>query len=235
MEQKQKPQQVMAELIKKYSKGPIQIKKDITLKEHLLKWLKDKKAEVFPNTYKPYETIVYKHLIPTLGHYKLRDLEKYPYLIKDYISEKRENGKLNSPGGLSEQTLRHHFNILNNALNQAKGLGYIITNPCQNEAIEKPIPDPDEVNPYTEEEIPGLLKLFRGKWLYPIVFVDIFTGLRRGEIAGLFWLNIDFNNSKIYVKKSAYREARPLFYPNHNRSLLSFSSSNSERSSPDVR
>ncbi|MCG8514472.1 MAG: site-specific integrase [Halanaerobiales bacterium] len=194
-----------AEMIKKYSQGPIQINKDMKLKEWLIKWLKEKQSKVSYNTFKPYETYVIKHLIPGLGKYKLSDLEKYPYLISDYLEIKRESGKLSGPGGLSEQTLRHHYNILNNALGKAKGLGYIGTNPCQNEAIEKPIPNPDDVNPYTEEEIPKLLSLFEGKWMFPIVFLDIFTGMRRGEAAGLFWYNANLPKAKIYVRKSAYR------------------------------
>lgn len=204
---KKEAEKIKIKLIQKYKNGPIKIDEKINLKKYLRQWLKEKKNEVSPNTYPSYVTIVEKHLNPKLGYAKLKDLEKHPYLIKEYISEKRENGKLLGPGGLSEQTLRHHFNVLNNALKQAKGLGYIKTNPCQNEAINKPIPDPEAVKPFEEQEIPILLKNFKreNNWLYNIVLLDIMTGLRRGEIAGLQWKNVDLQNNKIYVRKSAYR------------------------------
>lgn len=192
-------------MIKKYSEGPINLGRDITLKELFANWLKDKKANVSPTTYKLYELIVKKHILPEMNNLLVKKLEKHPYLIKKYIENKRENGKLNQKGGLSEQSLRHHYNVLNNALEMARGLGYIITNPCQNKAITKPVPNNKPAYPLKEKEIKDFLNIFVDHILYDLIFLDLHTGLRRGEISALKWKNIDLKNKKLYVMKSAYR------------------------------
>ncbi len=76
---------------------------NITLKDYLLQWLKSRKSILKITTYENYELIANCHLIPSLGHIKLHDLK--PFYFDRYLDEKRENGRRQRKGGLSERSL----------------------------------------------------------------------------------------------------------------------------------
>lgn len=42
----------------------------------------------------------------------------------------------------------------------------------------------------------------KGSWYYPIYLTAVYTGMRRGEVLGLRWQDIDFDNLMIYVRQS---------------------------------
>ena len=90
----------MADMIKKRDKGTLIRNNNFIFKEWLNEWLKDKKPDVEYNTYRNYESIIQTHVIPALGKLNLQEIK--PYHIKQYITKKRENGRLKGEGGLSE-------------------------------------------------------------------------------------------------------------------------------------
>ena len=195
---------IMADMIKEYNNSNPISYKDITFERWLQEWLDEKKKNVAYRTWQGYESIVRVHLIPTMGKIKLSDIK--PYHITKYLAEKRENGRINSEGGLSERSLNYHYTTINNSLQQAFILEIIKKNPCV--AVKAPRPDTKkrDMNVLTFEEVNMLLDKLKRSWLYPIIFLAINTGMRRGEICALKWEDINFFNQIISVKRSLYRE-----------------------------
>ncbi|TDX59008.1 tyrosine-type recombinase/integrase [Orenia marismortui] len=177
-----------------------------TIKDYLLKWLQDYcEPNLSPTTYRGYETIVKSHLIPTLGALKLKELK--PMHIQSYQSHKLRTGRQDgNKGGLSKKTLLQHHRVLSKALKQAVQWQLIPINPAN--AISAPRPNSPEIKVLNKQEVNLLLKeAFKiNKWTYNLIFILVYTGMRRGEILGLRWKDVDLKNKTIQVRKNLIRK-----------------------------
>lgn len=186
-------------MIKKYKGGaPAE---EITTKEYLLKWLKNyAKNHVAYSTYKDYKSIIKKHLIPAFGNIKLKNIHAR-HIIK-YQNDKLESGKLNSKDGLSNRTVQKHHRLLSQALKHAVSpYEYIESNPCQ--GINAPSPKTREINPLDKEQAQKLLDFIEYDTnFYTLIYLDLYTGLRRGELLALKWKDIDLDNLRLHVRRS---------------------------------
>lgn len=178
-------------MINKYKDGaPTE---DITVRDYLLKWLREYiKGKVAHTTYKDYEISIKKHLIPGLGRLKLKNLHAR-HIIK-YQNDKLENGRLDGKGGLSNRSVQKHHRLLSQSLkNAVSPYEYINKNPCN--GVKAPSPKPPEITPLTHKQAAKLLDLIEYDVnFYTLVYFDLYTGLRRDELLALKWKDIDFKN-----------------------------------------
>ncbi|MFW6030214.1 MAG: tyrosine-type recombinase/integrase [Halanaerobiales bacterium] len=171
---------------------------EITLGELLRRWLNNYKNKIAGSTYDGYKGKIESHLIPALGAIKLKDLQ--PLHVETYFSKKRIKGRKDGKsGGLSENTLHKHYVILNKAMKQAVKWRLIKVNPVA--AIESPQPEDKEKKAMTEAEFNKLMKVAKKEdcWMFNFLIVAIFTGMRRSEILGLHWSEVEFENKIIRV------------------------------------
>lgn len=105
--------------------------------------------------------------------------------------------------GLSPQTVVHVHRTLSQALAHAVRLGVLLKNPAQQ--VKPPKPDRREIKILGKDEIGTLLKSAKGDWLYLPVLVAVTTGLRRGELLGLRWSDLDLNAGTLTVNQSIER------------------------------
>ena len=172
----------------------------VTVAEFLDRWLNNhKKPKVEATTYDRYKNKINAHLKPGLGGIPIQDLE--PYHVESYFAKKRVSGrKDNKEGGLSENTLKKHYVILNNAMKRALKLKLIKYNPVQ--AVESPQPEDYEAPVMRKEEYHKLLNEIKDDALmFAFVMTDLMTGMRRSEILGLEWSEVDLEEGVIEVKK----------------------------------
>jgi len=185
-----------AELIKQIKKGVIKSSGNITVAEHLKEWLKEDCQDLAPRTYSSYEMIVKKHLIPVLGHIKLEKLN--PKHIQLYQNHKLKEGRVDGKGGLSNRTVQYHHRVLSRALKIAVRWRIVEENPCK--YVDAPSIKKKKVETINIEDLNKIITAVKDTWLYEILMVGLFTGMRRGEILGLKWENIDFDNRFIKVR-----------------------------------
>ncbi|WP_078554268.1 tyrosine-type recombinase/integrase [Bacillus alkalicellulosilyticus] len=178
----------------------------ITVGDFLDYWLKSyAETNTVHNTFKAYERIIRVHLKPALGNIKINELKVRD--VQQYYSKKvrTENTVENNEGEgrLSKQTVLHHHRVLNKALNDALDWEFVDKNVAKR--AKPPRPDKAKFTTYTPEELNLLLKSASGSVLYfPIITAAAHTGARVGELRALTWGDIDFNNRKIFITKSAY-------------------------------
>ena len=171
-----------------------------TINQLFPKWLFEvKKNEVKPTTFEKYEGL-YRNYISNapFSNILINDIKSLP--IQKYYNELIKTK--------SDTLIKDINKLLRNFFGYAAKEGYIIKNPCTNitlpktkKTVEQIIDEKtNKVQYFTEDEIPELIQLFKGYNIQPIIKFALGTGMRRGEIFGLLWDDIDFENKEINIK-----------------------------------
>ncbi len=169
----------------------------MTLYEWLCTWLETYNGDIRMTTKVNYETYVHKHIRDSIGGYKLNELNTL--IIQQFYMDKSKNGRLDGAGGLSPKTLRNLHNMLHKALNQAVRLDMIQKNPTDFAVLPKR--QKKEMRYFTVEEQQKLQKVIRGHRLEMAVLLDLYTGMRQGELLGLTWKNVHIDlDGQSYIK-----------------------------------
>lgn len=175
----------------------------VTFVGWLKTWLETyAKPSIKLSTYTSYETYIRGHCTPYFKNLKLKDLN--PKILQDFFNTKLTGGRLdNKEGGLSDKTLKNLYNMIHASLKQAYLNEMIKKNIC--EFIKVPKVSRKEMRVLTREEQTNLITASRNHRLGIVVILDLFTGMRLGEILALRWNDIDFNKNLIYVKNTIKR------------------------------
>ena len=192
---KKQAREAMVKMIAEINKGTYVEPSNKKFGEYLDDWLKYKEKRVANSTYMFYRSYVNNHIKPALGDIRLQDLR--PIILQRFYDSLLENGEL------SKRSIRHIQRIVSIALKMAVKLGEIQTNVAN--AVE-PIKVPKkEQRFWTIEEVEIFLDAARGHIHFIAFYLAIFTGMRQGEILGLKWDCVDFNNKTIYVQRAIKR------------------------------
>lgn len=159
----------------------------MTLKEYFNQWLDKKKKTVAPGTYEHYEAYMRNHIIPALGNVKISKLDSYH--IESFMKEVDEKD-------LAQRSKKHIYRILSNSLTDGKRYGI---DPDIMEDIDSPRVDREEIEHWTQEEVHQFLGSLKSKNHAMPIILALATGMRRGEILGLRWSKINFENKTISV------------------------------------
>lgn len=168
----------------------------VTVGDYLKGWLKG--LDVSAKTLERYSEIVTNHLVPALGSHPLSKLK--PMHIKTAWSEALESGRKDGKGGLKAQTVLHHHRVLSKALRQAVKLEMLGRNPI--DAVDAPTPLRPEIKVIDNAELAKLLRTAQTTRLYMPILLAATTGLRRGEVLGLRWKDIDLDGASVTVSQS---------------------------------
>lgn len=167
----------------------------ITVKQWLETWLAEYTGGVKDSTRTSYRQHMNNHIIPALGAVKLSELTAAT--CQKFIND------LSRVKGLSAKTVKNVHGVLHHALKQAVRLGYMRMNPT--EACTLPRIEKAKIEPLDAPEIKQLLDVLGDDVYSDVLRVDIFTGMREGEILGLQWSCVDFDKGTITIEKQLSR------------------------------
>ena len=178
---------------------------DYTVRAWLLNWYHlYAKPNVRVSTAEYYRRNIELHVNPRIGSIKLnkltgRDLQK---LYKDLQENgrQRKEQKLKQPG-LSNSTVRGIHLMLHNALERAVKERLIQRNPtadCIAPKIEK-----KEMKILRAENMKAYLDEAEHRGVLPMFYLELVSGLRKGELIALLWSDLDIENQTITVNKQA--------------------------------
>jgi integrase len=175
----------------------------LKLADWLDTWLNDyMKSSLRPTTWASYEVQVRKHIKPSLGQVKLSQLTT-THLQRLY-NDKLEGGRGEQKGGgLSPRSVRYIHAVLRGALEQAKKEGMLIINPA--DAVKLPTHEKKEINFFDNEAVSVFLSKAKGTHYFAVYYLELATGLRRGELLGLRWADIDLHNGTVSVNRGLIR------------------------------
>jgi integrase len=185
----------------------------MTLAEFLTKeWLPARRASLRPSTCESYERNIRVHVerrdvgneplqgVEPIGGVRLQHLT--PAHLNQFYGELLTSGRRDGKG-LSPRTVRYVHTILRRALQDAVRWGKLVRNPA--DAAEPPrhsATKPTPANCWTAEQLRLFLEHVREERLYPMWLLFATTGMRRGEVAGLTWDDVDLDAARIAVRRA---------------------------------
>ena len=188
----------LTQIISEIDEGTYSDASKYTVSEWLETWLDTYvKPAVKDFTLDSYTNICRNHIIPSLGKLKLKEL-KTTQIQKFY-------NLLLDRGTLSVKTIKNIHGVLHKALTQAYLVGEIKQNPadrCQLPKTYRP-----KIEPLENEDITRFLEAIKGHKYEIVYFLTLFAGLRQGEVLGLTWDCVDFENNIILIDKQLKRSS----------------------------
>ena len=173
--------------------NPILKKKEISVKDWLEEWISIYGGMCHESTLISRKNYINKAIIPKLGFYQLNQLKRVEY--QKFINQLSEK--------YAKRTVQTIHSIFCTAINKAVELEYIQFNKYQNIQIQK-----DHVkekrNYLTRDEVSIFLETAHNcpKHHYLIASLLLRTGIRKGELLGLVWGDIDLKEKTISITKS---------------------------------
>jgi integrase len=176
---------------------------------YLNNWLADAKNKLAPKTYLRYKEIVDNNIIQELGQINIEKLK--PLHLQTYYNKMIESGRMDGAGGLSTTTVLQHHRIIHKALEMSVKLQILTRNVA--DAVEPPKKVKQEIRPLSSEQVRVMLEAAEGTPFLPQIAIAVLTGMRRGEIYGLRWCDINFEEGTITVNRAAqYTKEKGVFY-----------------------
>ena len=179
-------------------------------------WLPAVKAELRSSTWASYERYLRVHVLPEIGGTQLRDVR--PQQLNLLYAQLLASGRRGShPGGpLSPRTVRYVHTIVHRVFRDAERWGLVPRNPARFALPGRAKASTRlEQKTWTEDDVRAFLAASRahrgrgravGDRMYGGWVLLITTGLRRGELLGLRWTDIDFERKVFSVRQTVILE-----------------------------
>ena len=192
-----------ARIVNEINQGRFVDASTLTLGDYLDQWYRDHAIpNLRPRTTEGYATIIRNHLKPKLGNIKLKDLT--PQCIQQYYSRQLKSGRADGKaGGLSPQSIKHHREVLSKTLADAVKWGLVYRNAAS--AATPPRVPRSEMVVLDPEGISDVLETARNTPYFAAIHLFVHTGLRRSELLGLRWQDVDLPQQRIAVRQVLIR------------------------------
>lgn len=186
---KKEAEKWVTETLNKYDKGYIiPSTNSILFEEFLMKWFDEFKSNTLSiNTYTNYTSRINTHILPSLGSYKLTEINNV--IVQDFYNKLIKEG-------LKPSSAKKVLEILNGCFKYAKKLKLIYNIPTDIEKVKSARP---LVESWNQDELNYFLNEIENEYLYFPVLLDSITGLRVGELCGLKWRDIELDKGYINI------------------------------------
>lgn len=164
----------------------------ISLQEHINDWLQTAKSTIRPTTFDQYSQVNRDYINPHLGNLKLHEIR--PDHVQHLYAEHVQKGH-------SARLVRMMHCVLHRALNEAVHLGFLERNPAS--LVKPPRLKHKEMKFYNEKQVQAFLiaaqaaqDRYMALWKLAVT-----TGMRRGELLGLKWIDLDWKSGNLGVHR----------------------------------
>ena len=165
------------------------------------------KVKVRPSSHQTYRGYIDNHIKPSIGKIPLEkltslELQKlYKKLLTSGRVDRIESKKQSK--GLSPKTVRNIHQIIASAVKLAKEQKIIASDPTEGCALPKL--EHREMKTLPVEQLQSFLREARDSGVFELYYLELATGLRRGELLGLKWEDIDLERGDLRVRRQIAR------------------------------
>ena len=186
---------------------PVNYNEDYTVADWCRLWFETySKPVIRSNTAKTYANAIENHIIPALGGIKLKRLTSIQ--VQQFYNDSRTSGRVQrwkdqTNTALTGSSVRRIHMVLSSALKQAVKERLIPYNPCDNCRI--PPKEKKEMTILPPEKLGAYLREAEQYGVLPMFFLELSSGLRRGELLALRWDDLDTENRILSVSRQVTR------------------------------
>ena len=192
---KREAQLKIKELVERFNAGVQAKPKNYTISEWADIWLNDHiRLEVRENSFIALKQLIKGHVKPEVGHIHLQTL-RVPH-VQAMVQNKLKQG-------LSPATVKKIRNALHAVIEYAVKMELLIRNPVKLVAVKNV--DRPEIKSLSREQTQRLLHEAQGQYLYPAILLLALTGLRRSEVCGIKWSDINFEAETLYIQRAVVK------------------------------
>ena len=165
------------------------------------------KVKVRPSSHQTYRGYIDNHIKPNIGKIPLEKLTSLE--LQKFYKKLLEKGRVDrieskhQEKGLSAKTVRNIHQIIASAMKLAKEQRLIATDPTEGCALPKL--EHKEMQTLPVEQLASFLREAKESGVFELYYAELATGLRRGELLGLKWEDIDFEHGSLRVKRQIAR------------------------------
>ena len=193
---KKDAQAALAEALAAYQRSSFIAPSKQTVREFLEVWVEGVRSELALTAWTNYRDVIKLYVIPHLGSRRLTELS--PLHLKAWQSKLLTSG--NSKGGpLSPRTAQRAHRVLHRALADATRWNLLNANPCS--SVRAPKVPRKEMEVWSTAEAARFLTATADDRQYALWVVSLHTGMRRGEVAGLRWKDVDLKRATLTVSQ----------------------------------
>jgi integrase len=172
-------------------------------------WLPVVETRVKRTTLQAYRTCVNYHIVPALGGVQLGQLTSQ--MIIGLYQQLLAHGHVKTGAGLSPASVLNVHVVIRKALADAVDAGLIARNPADKAKPPRPQTQAGELRYWTPGELRRFLELCEGHRLEAAFHLLAMTGARRGEIAGLRWVDVDLDGARITIRQALLSVGREVY------------------------
>jgi len=180
----------------------------VTLAGFLLdEWLPAKRSSLRASTAHSYERLIRLYVEPAIGAVPLSDVDgsMLNALYSELLASGRGRARSGGGSGLAPKTVRNVHGVLAKAFHDAIRWGRVVRNPC--DAADPPRGQSPEMKAWSSDEIRAFIRStsthrWAGVWALMAT-----TGLRRGEMLGLRWQDVNLDAGTVAVRATRIRYA----------------------------
>jgi integrase len=198
-------ERLLNDLVKRRHDGETTTSDRSTLAEYLTeRWLPLQATRLRPKTFASYKSVIELHIVPYIGRIRLGKLQADDLdgLYVELLRDGNRRGK--TPSGLSPASVRYVHRVLRKALGDAHRKGIVARNVAPLADSPKPSADgrPRTIHVWDAAELRRFLDAVVDHRHHTLFSIAAKTGMRRGELLGLRWADIDFERSTITIRRA---------------------------------
>jgi integrase len=192
-------ERALAEALSQQAKGTLVEPSKQTVGDFAREWMDTHRSSWRASTWQSYWTNVEAHIIPQLGLIRLQNLT--PQALNHFYAFLLREGRRDGRGGLSAGTVRYCHILVHRALADAVRWGRLQRNVADlADPPRKQARAPHEV--WDAPQLRKFLAYVERDRLYPAWVLAAMTGMRRGEVLGLRWSDVDLDNRRVAVRQT---------------------------------
>lgn len=175
--------------------------------EIISSWFLTQKINLKPSSVIKYQNLIENHILPELGHKKMREINADLFYM--FLDAQRKNGNKKNGGMLSTSTLQTMLYILNATIKYAATNSMVAYFSIRLTGAGKGV-EPIQTLGQREEDALDLFLSTHISRRNLGIMLSLYCGLRIGEVCALQWSDIDIKNAVLYVQRTVQRIATPL-------------------------